>query len=267
MLLFANKARSFLTGSVTSAAGQVAAITTTSGALFVGVGGVATSTANPMRCVLTAVDANGNDTGAFEIVEVVRSGDNLTLQSRGLEGTSAAAWASGTVIECRQTAGVAAGAHEQTIVQRSGLLAQAGTNAFVIMMAGGAALTFPAGFFSVGDMLRTRAIYTKSGTANSVSVDLQTIDNGNNMGITPFYVMPASGNFMELEVTFFFDSTSHATFSMKNPLSTGSTAVNGGGGQIPASVLDALTFQHVAKWLAGDTVSLVQYNFTVARGV
>lgn len=111
MLLFANKARSTLTTSVTSAAGQVATITTGDGGLFVGVGGVATSTTNPMRCVLTAVDANGNDTGAYEIVEVVRSGDNLTLQSRGLDGTTAAAWSAGAVIECRPTAGASEPLH------------------------------------------------------------------------------------------------------------------------------------------------------------
>lgn len=104
MLLFANKARSTLTNSVTSAAGQVATVTASTGALFVGVGGVATSTTNPMRCVLTAVDANGNDTGAFEVVEVVRSGDNLTLQARGLEGTTPSAWNAGAMIECRPTA-------------------------------------------------------------------------------------------------------------------------------------------------------------------
>lgn len=104
MLLFANKARSALTGSVTAAVGQVAAVTAASGALFVGIGGVATSATNPMRCVMTAVDANGNDTGAFEIVEITRSGDNLTLVARGLEGTAAAAWGAGTVIENRPTA-------------------------------------------------------------------------------------------------------------------------------------------------------------------
>lgn len=106
MLLFANKARSTLTNSVTSAAGQVATVTAGEGALFVGLGGFATSTTDPMRCVLTAVDGDGNDTGVYEIVEIVRSGDNLTLQSRGLEGTSAAAWGIGTIIECRATAGV-----------------------------------------------------------------------------------------------------------------------------------------------------------------
>lgn len=104
MLLFANKARTTLTAAVTTAAGQVATVQAGAGALFVGVGGVATSTTNPMRCVMTAVDAAGNDTGAFEVVEVVRSGDNLTLQSRALEGTTATAWGVGTVIECRDTA-------------------------------------------------------------------------------------------------------------------------------------------------------------------
>jgi hypothetical protein len=123
MLLFANKARTLLTGSVTSAAGQVAAVTTSSGALFVGVGGVATSTANPMRCVITAVDANGNDTGAFEIVEITRSADNLTLVSRGLEGTTAAAWSAGAVIECRSTA-------DAPRAQNVGVARKVGTSAY-----------------------------------------------------------------------------------------------------------------------------------------
>lgn len=107
MLLFANKASGTSTGgTITGSTADGATITLGAGegAEFVGVGSVATSSANPMRVVLTAVDANGNDTGAYEIVEVTRSGDTLTTTARGLEGTTAAMWPSGTRVECRPTA-------------------------------------------------------------------------------------------------------------------------------------------------------------------
>lgn len=172
MLLFANKARAALTGSVTSAAGQVATVTTGAGALFVGVGGVATSTANPMRCVITAVDASGNDTGAFEVVEVVRSGDNLTLQSRGLEGTSAAAWSAGAIIECRPTAqGVIElprtlfqGVGQQNVV----------TNAVATsLLPGGTPLVVPKELLVVGARLDLYARYAhRGGTAQAAFFDI-----------------------------------------------------------------------------------------------
>jgi hypothetical protein len=172
MLLFANKARTLLTGSVTSAAGQVAAVTTSSGALFVGVGGVATSTANPMRCVLTAVDGSGNDTGAFEVVEITRAADNLTLVSRGLEGTTAAAWSAGAVIECRPTAGhtmrgpqlLARGVGSAS--GTTGLMANTVNNAASTnsLLVGAAPIVFPAGAFSAGDMLLFRLFFGHRGT-------------------------------------------------------------------------------------------------------
>jgi hypothetical protein len=172
MLLFANKARTLLTGSVTSAAGQVAAVTTSSGALFVGVGGVATSTANPMRCVITAVDGSGNDTGAFEIVEVTRSSDNLTLVSRGLEGTTAAAWSAGAVIECRTTAGhtmrgpqlLARGVGSSS--GTTGLMANTVNNAASTnsLLVSASPIVFPAGAFSAGDMLLFRLFFGHRGT-------------------------------------------------------------------------------------------------------
>lgn len=163
MLLFANKARAALTGSVTSAAGQVAAVTTGAGALFVGVGGVATSTANPMRCVLTAVDANGNDTGAFEVVEIVRAGDNLTLQSRGLEGTAAAAWGAGTVIECRPTADLMSRGREIVLYQGVGQIGVATNAVATSLLPGGTPLSIPVGLLGVGDFLRIIAQYGHEG--------------------------------------------------------------------------------------------------------
>jgi hypothetical protein len=163
MLLFANKARAALTGSVASAAGQVAAVTTGAGALFVGVGGVATSTTNPMRCVLTAVDANGNDTGAFEVVEVVRSGDNLTLQSRGLEGTTAAAWGAGTVIECRPTAELMSRGREIVLYQGVGQLNVATNAVATSLLPGGTPLSIPIGLLDVGDFLRILAEFGHDG--------------------------------------------------------------------------------------------------------
>lgn len=174
MLLFANKARSTLTGSVTSAAGQVAAVATGSGALFVGVGGVATSASNPMRCVLTAVDASGNDTGAFEVVEVVRSGDNLTLQSRGLEGTAAAAWGSGTVIECRSTAGsVSVGSVRTVHVSTSGV-AMSPTTQTSLLAEG--PYTIPANLMVPGDRLRCLAFFHHVGSSSAPTVGLQLDD-------------------------------------------------------------------------------------------
>jgi hypothetical protein len=172
MLLFANKARAAIAAgsSVTSAAGQVAAVTTGSGALFVGVGGVATSTANPMRCVITAVDANGNDTGAFEIVEITRSGDNLTLASRGLEGTTAVAWGAGTVIECRPTAGLSL-RQPQVLFRGIGRSTQATASYATAssVLPSGAPLSIPAGFLSAGDQLLIKTRYSHRGSATSTN--------------------------------------------------------------------------------------------------
>lgn len=166
MLLVANKARSALTGSVTAAAGQVASITATTGALFVGVGSVATSTFSPMRCVLTAVDANGNDTGAIEIVDVTRSGDNLTLVTRGLEGTTPAAWVVGTVIECRPTAGgliVMGPSGVVSGIGQSGLVA----TAFTSLMPSSAPVSIPAGTLAAGDAVIVEGVYGKIGTTTA----------------------------------------------------------------------------------------------------
>ena len=177
MLLTANKARSLLTGSVTSAAGQVAAITASSGALFVGVGGIATSTGNPMRCVLTAVDANGNDTGAYEIVNVTRSGDNLTLVSRGLEGTTAASWSAGTVIECRPTAGTPLVMGPQGVISgvgTSGLTATTMTS----QLPGGTAISIPGGTLAAGDAVILEAVWGHVGTTTAWTLDI--IFNGTN---------------------------------------------------------------------------------------
>lgn len=179
MLLFANKARSLLTGSVTSAAGQVAAVTAASGALFVGVGGVATSTTNPMRCVMTAVDGSGNDTGAFEVVEITRSGDNLTLVSRGLEGTTAAAWGAGTVIECRPSAGTR-NRLPQPLLVGVGQVGQTSTSA-VSLMPGGAAYSIPGGTLAVGDQVIMRFIGARRGGQNTQSVNYEVFWNAVSM--------------------------------------------------------------------------------------
>lgn len=199
MLLFANKARSTLTTSVTSAAGQVATITTGDGGLFVGVGGVATSTTNPMRCVLTAVDANGNDTGAYEIVEVVRSGDNLTLQSRGLEGTTAAAWSAGAVIECRPSAGVqsrgpqliARGIGRSTQALSSSIAGAAGPIAASVLP-GGNPLVIPAGTLVAGDQIHLVATFGHRGTTTATNWESQLVLNSfyniNGSGSTTNYV-------------------------------------------------------------------------------
>jgi hypothetical protein len=170
VLLFANKARTLLTGSVTSAAGQVAAVTTSSGALFVGVGGVATSTANPMRCVITAVDGSGNDTGAIEIVELTRSADNLTLVSRGLEGTTAAAWSAGAVIECRPTAGVSL-RQPQVLFRGIGRSTQATASYTTAssVLPSGTPLSIPAGFLSAGDQLLIKTRYSHRGSATTTN--------------------------------------------------------------------------------------------------
>lgn len=172
MLLNANGARSVLTASVTSAAGQVASITTATGTRFVGFSGLATSTANPMRCVMTAVDANGNDTGAFEIVEVTRSGDSLTLVRRGLEGTTAAAWGVGTVIENRPTAGLVDWAGNRLIARgigRTGIVATADTS----LLPGGTAISIPAGSLEVGDVLVVECVFGHvGGTTTAQNYDV-----------------------------------------------------------------------------------------------
>lgn len=195
MLLFANKARAALTGSVTSAAGQVAAVTTGAGALFVGVGGVATSTANPMRCVITAVDANGNDTGAFEVVEVVRSGDNLTLQSRGLEGTSAAAWSAGAIVECRPTAMITHRA-PQILAGGQGRLGIATSNVLTSLSPGGVPFSWPAGTFAVGDMLEVFANFSHTGTTQSPIPAIRVTDLSGDMLTGSSYSAAASSNMM-----------------------------------------------------------------------
>jgi hypothetical protein len=190
MLLFANKARTaIVTSGITAAAGQVANITAASGAQFVGVGGVPTNTTLPalIRCVVTAVDANGNDTGAYEIVDVHRpaGADTLTFVNRGLEGTAAAAWGVGTVIECRPTARVESFRNGPILLQRgvgrsTQSLASAMSGAPVqpaSIMPAGAALSIPAGFLVAGDVIRIEYWCGHRGTAVTTNWTTQVTVN------------------------------------------------------------------------------------------
>jgi hypothetical protein len=266
MLLFANKARTLLTGSVTSAAGQVAAVTTSSGALFVGVGGIATSTANPMRCVITAVDGSGNDTGAFEIVEITRSGDNLTLVSRGLEGTTAAAWSAGAVIECRSTADSTV--RDRPIILKAGIgdLGKAYTGTAVSLMPSATQFTIPANTLQVGDLLIFSTQVTRRGTQNTQSMYVEMWIFGTNFyggGLAVGSASLPAWNEVQVAVV------SATTFSASNLY-----AGNGGLNSYPRTyfasgdITTAMTLDVRANFgaTATDTFGLEHYHIMIIRG-
>lgn len=260
MLLFANKARSLLTGSVTSAAGQVAAVTGSSGALFVGVGGVATSTANPMRCVLTAVDGNGNDTGSYEVVEITRSADNLTLVSRGLEGTSAAAWAAGTVIECRPT-GALLDSARRTLFAGAGLTGQTTVTTPASLFSSAPAI--PAGFLVAGDLLACTFYIVRRGSQHTQSITIDAKVGGTsiigNIGTSsstdiikiPFDIVIVSTTSQAVHFNDFFGG-----------------ALNGGSGFTSVNTATtALAIDVLAAFgaAATDTLGLEHYSISLTR--
>jgi hypothetical protein len=260
MLLFANKARTLLTGSVTSAAGQVAAVTTGSGALFVGVGGVATSTANPMRCVITAVDGSGNDTGAIEIVEITRSGDNLTLINRALEGTAAAAWGAGTVIECRATA-----AHADTTARQLfggiGLTGLSPVTTPVTLFS--SVLSIPAGFLVAGDRVRCEFFIVRRGTQHAQSITIDAKVNGTS--VIGNFGTSSSADVVKILMDVVILSTTSQAVQFNDFFGSGST---GGAALLAINTgTTALTIDALAAFgsTATDTLGLEHYTVALLR--
>jgi hypothetical protein len=259
MLLFANKARSLLTSGITSAAGQTANITAASGALFVGVGGVATGTNKVIRCVLTAVDANGNDTGAYEIVEVTRAADVLTFVNRGLEGTTAAAWSAGTLVECRPSAGLRYRS-PLILAQGIGQQAVATSNVLTSLLPGGTALSWPTNTFGVGDMLEVIANIRHTGTSQSPIPSLQMAQSGFDVFGGSSYSAAASP-VIELNVKYTFRATA-GSFKSTADSSAGVSNHNGGAFAFPNT--DAFIIDILGKFsAAGATDSLSLDSYTV----
>ena len=93
MLLFANNARSTLRSAITAASPVLL--------LEIGTGGLFPAPTNGDTFLVTLQDS----VGRIEVVEVsARSGDQLTVSQRGLDGTSAKTFEPGTVVSMRVTA-------------------------------------------------------------------------------------------------------------------------------------------------------------------
>src|SRR3989304_6561836 len=88
--------------ATTIGAGGVADGTTTTIPLT-SVANLATDTG--IELVINRIDADGDETNAYETVRGVISGTNLTATVRGVEG-SASGWAAGTIVEQLHTADI-----------------------------------------------------------------------------------------------------------------------------------------------------------------
>lgn len=96
--LFANNARGILNAAITTGATSIV-LTAGNGALFPSPGA-----SDWFLATLVGFDTNGNE-NAWEIVKVTANASDSLTVTRAQESTSAAAWAAGTPIELRISAG------------------------------------------------------------------------------------------------------------------------------------------------------------------